>query len=124
LVVRADGDDLDAERFELVELGLPGREIVGSDRREVGSIELDEHWLLAPELSETDRAAGRGGQTEVRRFLANLDAHGSIVKRSAERRSHDQSRTAQDRTSPQECNHRHSLRLITQFRGPIPTDPA
>jgi len=105
LVVSADAEDLDAKILELGELGLPGREVLTSDRREIGAIELDQHRLLTSELSETDRASGRRGQVEIRRLLANLDGLYPVWKGSAEHCGDDECRSTKNDTSRQRDGH-------------------
>ena len=71
-VVGADPKDLDTQFVELAVVGLPGREVVRSDRGKLAAVELDENELLPLKLAQADLLAGRAREREVRRRLPDL----------------------------------------------------
>ena len=71
-VVVADPEELNMQGLELAVVGLPGREVRHSDRRKILGIELEEHQLLPPELTQADLRPQGAGEREVRRLLPDL----------------------------------------------------
>src|SRR5207245_3348679 len=63
---------LDAEGFEALEVGLPGRQVRGSGRREVSAVELEEDPLLPAKVTERNVAPEGTRQAKVGRRLADL----------------------------------------------------
>ena len=53
-VVVADGENLDVQGLEPAVVGLPGSEVRRSDRRKILAIELNEHQVLPPELTQAE----------------------------------------------------------------------
>ena len=75
-IVGADAQDLDVYRLELFVVGLPGRQIRGPDRIEVGAVELQEDDLLPTEQTRADRAFRRRREREVGRPVADARLRG------------------------------------------------
>ena len=88
-VVRADPENLDIQLLELLIVDLPGRQVLGSGRTEIGDVELDEDVLLPPELAQANLFPCRARECEVRSLVSDLKCccHGSYKQQAEEQQS-------------------------------------
>ena len=75
----ADRKDLRIQRLELLILDPPGLQVLASDGREIEDVELQDHVLLADEVTQPDLPARGARQLEVGGFVAHL--HGGSHSR-------------------------------------------
>jgi|RhiMethySRZTD1v2_1073278.scaffolds.fasta_scaffold872794_1 hypothetical protein len=71
-MISTDAENLDVQALERAKVGLPGRQVGHSHRREVDAIELEEDELLSTELAQTDVLPRGAGKCEVRHLLPDL----------------------------------------------------
>lgn len=87
----ADREDLRIQRLELLILDPPGLQVLASDGREIEDVELQDHILLADEVTQPDLPAHGARQLEVGRLLPYLHASGYPGEEEHQQAGHQKS---------------------------------